>query len=278
MKILFCGLGGIGQRHLRNLSSLLGDDIEVHAYRVRKQNFKLLNDMTIEKNSNVENDYRITTHDSLEAALSTKLDLVMVCNPSSLHIPIAIKATQAGAHVFLEKPVSNNLDGITELQKVLSEKKLICYVGYNLRFHPAIKKMKSLVEDGFFGNILGCAVEVGEYLPGWHKYEDYRQMYASKSDLGGGVILSQIHEMDLIYWFFGLPKSILTVGGKYSNLEIDVEDTAHSLIQIDSKFGKFPVTLLQDFIQRPPTRTFKIVGDKGIVKVDLILNTFQKQC
>jgi len=94
--------------------------------------------------------------------------------------------------------------------------------------------------------------------------------------LGGGVILSQIHEMDLIYWFFGLPKSILTVGGKYSNLEIDVEDTAHSLMQIDSKFGKFPVTLLQDFIQRPPTRTFKIVGDKGIVEVDLMLNIFQK--
>ena len=110
------------------------------------------------------------------------------------------------------------------------------------------------------------------YLPNWHRYEDYRTMYAARADLGGGVILSQIHEMDLIYWYFGLPGSIYCLGGKLSHLEIDVEDTATSLMQYDGPLGSFPIALHQDYLQRPPVRTFKVVGDQGLAQVDLIRN------
>ena len=113
--------------------------------------------------------------------------------------------------------------------------------------------MKVLIDAKFFGNILSVQAEIGEYLPNWHRYEDYRQMYAAREDLGGGVILSQIHEMDLIYWFFGLPENDLLPGGKLSKLEIDVEDTASSLMQYEGSFGRFPITFHQDFLQRPPS-------------------------
>ncbi|TDU28350.1 putative dehydrogenase [Panacagrimonas perspica] len=275
MRVLFCGLGGIGQRHLRNLRTLMGDDLEVHAYRVRGLRQKLRDNLSIEENADLEADYGLIVHTDLQAALSTQPQVVFVCNPSSLHTPIALAAARAGAHVFLEKPVSHSLDGLDELQAVVESTGRVCYVGYNLRFHPGFERLKTLLDDGFFGNIFSVQAEVGEYLPGWHRYEDYRQMYASRQDQGGGVILSQIHEMDLIYWYFGMPESIVCRGGKLSNLEIDVEDTATSLMQYRGPLGRFPISLHQDFVQRPPARTFKIAGDRGVAIMNLIANHLQ---
>lgn len=270
MRVLFCGLGGIGQRHLRNLRFILGDDLDVHAFRVRRQMHKLHDNLSIEPEANVEIDYSIVVHTSLHQAIAIKPDAVFVCNPSSLHTQVALAAAKAGAHIFIEKPVANSMDGLDELLEIVSSNKLVCYVGYNFRFHPGLMRLKSLVEEQYFGNIVSVKAEIGEYLPNWHIYEDYRDMYAARKDLGGGVILSQIHEMDLIYWYFGLPDTIICRGGKLSNLDIDVEDTATSLMQYDGMYGRFPIILHQDFIQRPPTRTFKIAGDKGVAKIDLI--------
>lgn len=271
MRVLFCGLGGIGQRHLRNLRSLVPENqLEVHAYRVLGRSEKLRDDLSIEPERSIVTDYRVVVHTDLDEALATQPEIVFICNPNSLHTRMALQAARVGAHVFIEKPVGNTLDGLDELLALVKTKNLVCYVGYNFRFHPALVRLKELLVAGHFGNLLAVHSEIGEYLPNWHRYEDYRTMYASRADLGGGVILSQIHEMDLIYWYFGLPVSIYCVGGKLSRLEVDVEDTATSLMQYRGPMGNFPITLHQDYLQRPPARTFKIVGDQGIAQVDLI--------
>src|SRR5206468_7309611 len=92
-------------------------------------------------------------------------------------------------------------------------------------FVQSCLKMKAI------GNVLAARLEFGEYLPGWHPYEDYRQMPASRRVLGGGVILAQIHDLDLAYAFFGFPRRVFAVGGHLSDLEIDVEDTASILME-----------------------------------------------
>jgi len=273
MRVLFCGLGGIGQRHLRNLRSLVPtEQLEVHAYRVLGRSEKLRDDLSIEADRSMVTDYQIVVHTDLEQALAVRPEAVFICNPNNLHAKIALQAAKAGAHVFIEKPVSDSMDGLDELLAVMESKQLICYVGYNFRFHPGLMRIKALLEQGHFGNLLAVHSEIGEYLPNWHRYEDYRTMYAARADLGGGVILSQIHEMDLIYWYFGLPASIYCLGGKLSSLEVDVEDTATSLMQYDGAMGRFPITLHQDYVQRPPVRTFKVIGDRGVALIDLIMN------
>ena len=270
MRILFCGLGGIGQRHLRNLRTLLGNELEVHAYRVRRQRIKLQDNLTVEEGADLEVDYGVIVHADLDAALAARPQAVYICNPNALHVPIALQCARAGVPVFMEKPLASDLQGIDELLALVEQQQLLFYVGYNFRFHPGLQRLKALIDTGHFANIIRVSAEIGEYLPNWHKYEDYRQMYAARADQGGGVILSQIHEMDLIYWFFGLPQSILCRGGKLSNLEIDVEDTATSLMQYRGELGSFPIHLHQDFVQRPPVRTFKIIGDGGSAEIDLI--------
>lgn len=273
MRVLFCGLGGIGQRHLRNLCSIIPhDELDVHAYRVLGRTEKLKDDLSIEAGRSIVDDYSITVHSDINQALGVKPKAVFICNPSSLHTGLAMEAAKAGAHLFIEKPVADSLQGLDELQRIITGQHLVCYVGYNFRFHPALIRIKELLHQDHFGNLLSVNSEIGEYLPNWHPHEDYRTMYASRADMGGGVILSQIHEMDLIYWFFGLPSSIYTVGGKLSHLEVDVEDTASSLMMYDGALGRFPITLHQDYLQRPPVRRFKVVGDGGLAVVDMIGN------
>ncbi len=272
MRVLFCGLGGIGQRHLRNLRALEGDTLEAHAFRVRRNRGRLEDNLTLAPGGDLEQDYGLQVHLDLAAALAARPEAVYVCNPSSLHVEAALAAARAGAHVFIEKPVSHSLDGLEELGRVVDSKRLVCYVGYHFRFHPALARLRALLDDRAFGNIVAVRAEVGEYLPGWHKYEDYREMYAARADQGGGVILSQIHEFDIVYWLFGMPRTVLCRGGKLSDLEIDVEDTAYSLMQYDGPRGRFPIAVHLDFVQRPPVRTLRIVGDRGVAILDLIAN------
>ncbi|SDI27616.1 Predicted dehydrogenase [Pseudomonas flavescens] len=272
MKILFCGLGGIGQRHLRNLRQLLGDDLEVHAYRVRGQRIKLRDNLSVDEGADIERDYRITVHHDLAEALAQRPAAALVCNPNALHVPVALQCVQADVPVFMEKPLASDLAGIDTLLAEVQRRQLPFLVGYNFRYHPGLRRLKALLEAGSFGRLLSVRAEIGEYLPNWHRYEDYRQMYAARADQGGGVILSQIHEMDLIYWFFGLPRSIVTHGGQLSGLEIDVEDTASSLMRCDGAHGSFPILLHQDYLQRPPVRSLRIVGDAGYAELDLLAN------
>ena len=263
------GLGGIGQRHTRNIRALLGDDAEILAYRTRGLSHVLTDTLTIEPGADLETRYNVQRFDDLDKALSQKPDVVFITNPSSYHISPAIAAAEAGCHLFIEKPLSNSLEGVEELTEITESKQLTTLIGYQLRFHPCFRLVKKLLDEDAIGTLLAARLEVGEYLPAWHSYEDYRQMYASRKDQGGGVIVSQIHELDLVYWWFGMPSRVFALGGHWSSLEIDVEDTASILLECEYQGRSLPVHVQLDYIQRPPSRTCQIVGEKGKILVDL---------
>ena len=269
MKVLFIGLGGIGQRHLRNLLSLSKNKLEVYAWRVKNNNREITNTLSQEKSSNIEKKYNIKVFNSLNKALKIKPSITFICNPSSMHIKPAILAVKSGSHVFIEKPLSNTIDGIKELVKESEKRKKLVYVGFQLRFNPVINKLKEIVEKKEIGNILGVRAEVAEYMPGFHKYEDYKNSYASKKNLGGGVILTQIHEIDYLQWIFGVPKRVFALGGKYSRLEINVEDCASILIESRLKKIDIPISIYMDYLQKDPRRTCYVYGSDGRIEADL---------
>jgi predicted dehydrogenase len=269
MRVLVAGLGGIGQRHVRNLRALLGADVEMLAYRVRGDSLTLTDTLGVEPGASVEDKYRLKVFADLDEALRQEPDAVLVCNPSSLHLPVALAAAQAGAALFIEKPLSTTMDGIDDLIDLVDRRSLVALVGYQMRFHPSLLRTQALLTAGAIGRVVAVRVEIGEYLPGWHTYEDYRQMYAARADLGGGVILSQIHELDYIYWLFGMPKRVFALGGHLTRLEVDVEDTASILLECWIEGRVVPVHVHQDYIQRPPSRTCEIIGDAGKILVDL---------
>lgn len=266
MKVLIAGLGSIGQRHLRNLRGLAGGDLEIIAYRVRRDTPVLTDTLRVEEETQIEEKYGVQSFADLDVALKQKPNVALICNPSSLHLPVARAAAEAGCHLFIEKPLADRYEGVEALIEIAERSGLTAMVAYQWRFHPLLARVKLHLEQRALGRIVAVDAHIGEYLPGWHGYEDYQRMYAARRDQGGGVILSQIHEMDYLYWLFGKPSRIVAMGGRLSQLEIDVEDTASILMEISG----IPVHLHQDYLQRPPRRTLQIVGDEGSLIADLL--------
>lgn len=268
MKALFFGLGSIGQRHLRNLRAIVGPELQVAAYRTRRRQIVLNDRQQVIDYEGLEKTYSITTFDDLEQALAWGPDTAFICNPNSLHIPCALAAARAGCHLLIEKPLSHDLEGTEELAALLESKGKAGLVAYQMRFHPLIRMAGEIIRDSGIGRVLSARAERGEYMPGWHPYEDYRESYAARSDQGGGALLSQIHEMDYLYSLFGLPTRLFAVGGHLSSLQVDVDDIASVLMACRVDGQEIPVELHLDYVQRPPSQTLRIIGDEGRIDVD----------
>lgn len=269
MKVLIAGLGSIGQRHARNLRALLGNRVELLAHRVVGRGQVIADDMTIVPLATVEDTYGITSYDDLDTALAARPDAVLVCNPTSLHAATARAALEAGCHVLIEKPLADTADAIDPLIQLASRQQLVAAVGYQMRCHPALLRARELIRGGAIGPVRSVRAEFGEYLPDAHPYEDYRISYAARAALGGGVILCYIHEFDYLFWMFGMPVTVSTTGGRLGTLDIDVEDTAVTNLQCCVGGRRVTIEVRQSFLQRPPTRTCTIVGDRGTISVDL---------
>lgn len=272
MKILMIGLGSIGQRHLRNIKRVLGEDAEIIAYRVRGLQRTFSDAMQIRDNVCLEDEFHITAFGDLDEALAQKPVAAFITNPTNMHIPCAIKCAKAGCHLFLEKPISDDLTGIDELKQAVKESGIKVFVGYQNRFHPAIRMVKEVVESGELGRILSVHSVVGERLTTMHTYEDYKDTYMARKDMGGGVVTNQlVHEMDYLYYLFGKPLSVYAIGGTLGNLGIDVEDNCDALFVMEGKAGRrVSVNVHADFYQSPPSRFIKVVGEKGQIEADLI--------
>ncbi len=264
LRVLFVGLGGIGQRHLRNLRLLCGERLEVSAYRTRGEQLVLDDTLGVVAGESLDQKYGMQVYTDLERALATHPEIVFVTNPTSLHLPVALAAAEAGAHLFIEKPLAHTLEGVVELERILRQKGKFGFVAYQWRFHLAFQTLERLMAERVIGEVVSAQVEVGEYLPAFHPYEDYRRMYASRADLGGGVTLSQIHEIDTLTALFGTPERLVSMGGHLSNLEIDVDDVSDTLLEYRrGDGGRLIVNLHQDFLQRPKSRGMKLVGQRG---------------
>ena len=269
MRILIAGLGAIGQRHARNLRALCGRDLELLAYRRRRLRHVVTDTLQRDDGRDVERELDARVFTDLDEALAARPDGVFVCTPSSQHLDIAQRAAEAGCHLFVEKPVSHTLDGLDRLRDTVAGKRLVALVGCQWRYHPATRWLRGAVAAGTLGRLEHVALEYGEYLPDWHPYEDYRASYAAREDLGGGVVLTQIHDYDLAWWLFGPIRRVSARGGHLSDLEIDVEDTVEATLE----GGAAPVTVRQSLAIRPPRRTITARGDRGAVTVDLLSGT-----
>ena len=261
-KIFFVGLGGAGKRHLRIFKDLLPDETEFSAYRSKRKTPLLNSDFTVDKDTSLVGKYNITLFDSLEDGLVNNPDLIVISTPSSRHFDTAIKAAEQGINLFIEKPFSNNLNGFEDFRKLVLNEDLYFFLSFQRRFHPYISKVKRIISNGELGKIISASFNVASFVPSWHPYEDYKDLYACRKDLGGGVLLTEIHELDLCSWYFGRPHSVYCAGGNYSAEKLDVEDTAH----VTLKYKDFSVQINLCFMQKQNRRDFYIAGTQGYVE------------
>jgi len=241
------GSGSIGRRHMKNLREL-------------GVQFITAVDPDVERLKPAVDEIGVIASTDLQAALSKRPTVALICTPPSLHISQSIMAIQSGAHVFVEKPIANDLHSIDQLIATAAEKKRIVQVGYNLRFIPALQTLKALIGHRDLGRVLWARFEFGQYLPDWRPWQDYRQSYTARKELGGGIILDASHEIDLALWLLGNPTDLCCLAGKTSSLEMDVEDTATMLLRFASGAQ---ADIHVDCIQREYSRGLKIAFERG---------------
>jgi predicted dehydrogenase len=272
LKALFIGLGSVGQRHLRNFKEIVGEGSEIIAYRNTSHNL-IIQDGVASQCDSLKEYYNFKQVNSIEEGFAQAPDIVFITNPSSKHMDIALSAARAECNLFIEKPLSHNLDGVDELKSIVESNNLTAVVGYQTKFHPCFSFVKSILVEGRFGSLVSAGFEWGTFLPDHHSYEDYRLGYAANDDLGGGVTLGLIHEIDLIYRFMGIPKTVSAIGGNLSSLEMSAEDTVSVLMGFEQNHKLIPVSLLLSYAQVHEVRGFRMQFDQALLVCDLISNS-----
>ena len=257
--VLFIGLGGAGQRHLRILKGLLPATTRYLAYRRTRQTPLLRPDFSVDPAGSVEQAYGLTTFDSLDAAFAARPGLVVISTPSSLHLEPMLKAVEIGADILVEKPWSADLEGFSAFRDAVRAKNLKFQVSFQRRFHPLLAQVKTELESGTIGRPMTASFTVYSHVPSWHAYEDYRTLYAVRGDLGGGVLLTEIHELDLCLWYFGLPLAVFCAGGSQTKPALEVEDTVHLTLL----YPGWSVQLVLCFMHQRAWREFHVAGTAG---------------
>lgn len=243
-------MGSIGLRHLKNLKKIMKSS-ETAALR--------------SSNRNILGEYsELIDHKfySVEDAKKFNADIVFITNPTSLHVETALQFIDNVKGMFIEKPLS---DSIESAEKLVKNADTIMHVACPLRFHPVTKFLKNYFNST--NKIKSIHIHSGSYLPSWRPGQDYKKTYSAQKELGGGVALDLIHEIDLVRWIFGDVSEGYFGSTKISDLELDVEDTAYGIWKL--KNGALCEIHL-DYYRKIPKREIEIVTENSVIHADLL--------
>ena len=261
-RILIVGLGSIGKRHLRLAREFLPQaEIAVLRHKV---------DLIIPEGA----DYIFS---NTVEALAFAPTLAIVANPATVHLSAAMRLAEAGVHLLIEKPLSVTAEGVKDLIETCKKKNAVLAIGYNLRFLQSLQKFKTMLDDQIIGSVWSVRSEIGQYLPSWRPDTDYRQCVSAQSALGGGVLLELSHEIDYLCWIFGEVDWVQAVLTQQSDLEIDVEDTAHLVLGFAANGSERSLiaSVNLDFIRQDTTRQCTAIGKLGSLRWNGIAGTVE---
>lgn len=252
-RVLIVGLGSIGKRHLRLARELL-PNADIRVLRHQRAN-------DIPENSN-------GCFFNIEDAIGFAPQIAVIATPATFHIETAVALASTGTHLLIEKPLSSSLVGVSNLIETCQKQGLTLLTGYNLRFLPSLQKFRELLSEDVVGEVLSVRCEIGQYLPSWRPDDDYRNGVSAKRELGGGVLLELSHELDYLRWIFGEVEWVSATLSKQSNLDLDVEDTAHITLGFapGSDSHQLIGVVNLDFIRHDTSRLCIAIGEKGSLR------------
>jgi predicted dehydrogenase len=259
-RILFVGYGSIGKQHINSLIYLQKElDFELHIDLVRSTRNKSVDE---EHMNYIDNVYNI------DEEVNKNYDAIFITNPTSKHYFTLKKYINNSYNFFIEKPVFDSIEYDLSFLKDLKQHKF--YVACPLRHKMIIDYVQKNID---LSKVISAQAICSSYLPDWRPDIDYRNVYSSKQDMGGGVINDLIHEWDYLNTFFGVPEEILLLNGKYSELDMDVEDLAVYIIKYKDKI----VELHLDYFGKYNQRKLSLFTNDSFIDLDLINNTIAFQ-
>lgn len=248
MKVLIVGLGSIAQKHIKALRKIFSE-LDIYALR---------SSVDAKSISDVTNIFNLTEIESLN------IDFAIISNPTALHKKAIQDLIPYKVPLFIEKPVFDRLD-IGSLLKDVKIKSIPTYVACNLRFLGCIKFVKEFIQNKRINEV---NIYCGSYLPDWRPTVDFRKIYSASEEMGGGVHLDLVHEIDYMFWLFGRPFQSSSTKRNRSSLEITAVDYANYLFE----YPNFCVNTTLNYYRKDAKRSMEILLEEGTINVDLLNN------
>ena len=248
-RVIVIGLGSIGRRHARLLAARPELEVELCDPDVAATN-------QVRRELNIE-----STYSAFDAAIRSQPDMVVIATPHSLHVPQAIEALEAGIHVLCEKPMSDSLDSAYALQKVAQGSDRVLTFGFHLHFHPGLRRLKQMIDEGKLGTVLHAHSRVGSYITLVNSVSRYQ------TRLRGALLLDYSHQTDIFHWLTGQEPSDVHIHALQAG---SMELTANPNVLLITCEYAIPLltTIHLNYIQMPERHEYEIVGDKGWVILD----------
>ena len=248
MNILIVGLGSIAKKHIKAID-IVHPGAKITALR------------NTSGREDVEGVNNIYNWDEVPEGL----DFIIISNPTKFHKEAILHSLNFGYPLFIEKPLVCDLDDASQISKAMEHTKPLTYVACNLRFHPCLLFLKQYLSEKK-PRISEVNVYCGSDLSTWRDGQDYTRSYSAKAELGGGVHLDLIHEVDYCYWLFGKPDEVLSLKRKISSLQINSIDFAAYHLS----YPQFTVNISLNYYRKTVKRAIEIVADETILYVDLV--------
>ena len=273
MRILIVGLGSIGQRHLRVLKKLFKNSVKIFTLNSTKNKLIIYDNFKTKKVNSLIKFYKIEAID-INQVENYKIDVAFICNPPSLHIDIAIKLAKKNCNLFIEKPlaIETHQKKIKILNKIIKKRKLLVKVGYQLRYHPGIKIIRNIQNKKILGKVLGGYFHYGEFTGSTKKYEKFTNSIYVKKKLGGGVLLSFSHHLDLAIFLFGNLKFHYSFVKNTKNFNINTEDYCNFILK-DKLNNSFFFNL--NFLETPQNNFIILNYELGCIKFNFSNNNLE---
>jgi predicted dehydrogenase len=255
-RVLVVGTGSAGLRHIRNLVAI-GSEVTAFSHRGAAGG------------SAPALPEGVALVRSLDEAFAARPDAIFVANRTDAHLGVALDAAQHGCHLFIEKPLSNSLDGVAALRAAAGQRALVVETGFMLRLHPNVAWVRRHLASGALGPIRYIRAAVGQHLADWRPGTDHRASYSAQRGCGG-VIFDLVHELDLIELLAGPVEQVSAMTAQDPSLEIESEAIAE--IAMRCAGGALAQAHL-DYVRPVYGRTLEIVGAEGVLTWDYTMGT-----
>ena len=249
MKALIVGCGSIGTRHLHNLKTLGFSDIAIC-----DEDKKRIDELS-EK-------YKVKKFHDLDSALSFEPNFSIICTYPNSHTKLASMCIDANSHVFIEKPISSDINGVEHMVRKADAKKLKVAVGYNLRFDPGLNLLKKNMKKNKIFQPLSILSEWGHNIKWWRPGTDFKNHYILQK--GSGIILDDSHEYDYVRWL--LDDEVESVYCQ-TRKSMSIKTQTESIAAIVMKFKRGTIaTFVIDYMRPYYERRCHVIGEKGDLK------------
>ena len=256
--ILVVGLGSIGRRHARLMSERNDTDVLLCD----------LDEQFIEETAAELQRPAVGSFQDYAEALATGPDLVFICTPNHLHVPMGLQAITAGCDVMVEKPISDEVASARELVSAAARAGRFLHVGQVMRFDAGLQRLRQLVDDGCVGTLVAGRAMVGSY---------YTLLCARAPDRltqPYNVVVDYCHELDFVRWFFGDAKQVTAAATDLGRRE---RQPRHTAVQVAMTMASGAlVQVHMDYLQHPQRRLFEIYGDRGVLTYDMQTGQIQR--